>query len=113
MTHVRLSKLVSEKDKGVSSYAVKAADSIADAGGSPRAQIDAARNAAGARLSYNAHVGAKQAERGRAKLAKKFLPCPLCGQIEACKHSRDERQKAWFVTEEVLLDNLREAPGEA
>lgn len=93
--HVRLSKLVRSNDKGVGSSAISAADAVADAGGSPRAQIQAARNATGSRLSYIAHVGAKQAERGRRALAKNFMPCPLCGQIEVCKHSREERQAAW------------------
>lgn len=95
MSHVRLSKLVRSKDKGVASGAVQAADIVADAGGSPRAQIDAARKVSVNRLTYNAHIGSRQAQRNLARLAKKFLPCEICQGIEGCDHSVPERRDAW------------------
>lgn len=105
--HVRLSSLVRSYDKGVPSTAVRAADSVADEGGSPRAQIQAAREATGKRLTYNAHVGSRQAQRNLERLAKKFLPCPLCGGVEGCNHSMQERRDNWVVTEDELLEALK------
>lgn len=103
--HVRLSKLVRSGDKSVGSSAISAADKIADAGGSPRAQIDAARNSTRIRLSYKAHVGARQAERGRRVLAKKYLPCKKCGEIDKCSHTMDERRAFWDIAE--INDSMR------
>lgn len=95
MKHVRLSAITNRGDKGVSSGAVEAADEAADAGASPRAQLDAARRIGGKRLTYNAHVGAKQAQKNLERLAKKFLPCPICFGVEGCDHSLAERQAVW------------------
>lgn len=100
MKHVRLTDITRSEDKGVPSAAKNAADAAADAGLSPRAQIDAARKFGSDRLSYNAHVGARQAQRGLDRMAKKFLPCPLCGGIEGCDHSLLERQNAWGSNEQ-------------
>lgn len=93
--HVRLSALTNKADKGVSSHAVTEADKVADAGGSPRAQLDAARAVSTQRLSYNAHVGEKQRRKNLKRLAKKFLPCPICHGVEGCDHTVTERQNAW------------------
>lgn len=76
MKHVRLSTITT---KDVNSVAVKAADAIADAGGSPKAQIEAAREATGERrLGYISHQGAKQRERALKRMekqeAKKIAP---------------------------------------
>lgn len=42
-----------------------AARKVWEEGGSPRAQIDAARAATGQRLVYNVHIGAKQVAKAR------------------------------------------------
>lgn len=75
MEHVRLSSIAT---KDVNSVAVKAADAVADAGGSPKAQIEAAREATGERrLGYISHQGAKQRRKAlerMEKAAKKKAP---------------------------------------
>lgn len=73
----------------------EAADKVAADGGSPRAQLDAARAVSGERLVYMAHIGEKQARKNRERLAKKFLPCPICFGVEGCDHSLAERKAVW------------------
>lgn len=60
----------------------QAAAAVADAGGSPRAQIDAARAARkargvakkAARIGYTSHQGKRQRERALARMAKATSP---------------------------------------
>lgn len=99
MKHVRLTDITNKNDKGVSSPAKTAADEAADAGLSPRAQLDAARAVSDGRLTYNAHVGAKQARKNLGRLAKKFLPCPDCGLVESCYHTLEQRKEFWEIRE--------------
>lgn len=54
----------------VTTVASAAASAVADAGGSPRAQIDAARAAGGQRLVYTPHQGARERERNLKRLAR-------------------------------------------
>lgn len=68
LKHVRLSQHATDEVKKTD--ACKAVDAIADAGGSPRAQIEAAREATGKRLSYTSHQGARQRARALAKMNK-------------------------------------------
>lgn len=66
MEHVRLSKIA---QKNVRNSAVEAADEIADAGGSPAAQIKAAREATGNNnLGYVSHQGMRQRQRALARM---------------------------------------------
>lgn len=92
---VRLTDITRKNDKNITNAITEAADKIADAGGSPRAQIDAARAVSSNRLTYNAHIGEKQTERNRQRLAKKFLPCPICFGVEGCDHTIQERKEKW------------------
>lgn len=66
--HTRLSNHATEAVKQTS--AIQAADAVADAGGSPRAQIDAARKASEKRLGYVSHQGARQKARALARMNK-------------------------------------------
>lgn len=63
--------------KDVKSDAVEAADKAWAAGGSPRAQIDAAREVNGRRLGYTAHQSDRERARTLAKLAKKQTKPPV------------------------------------
>ena len=65
---IRLSQHAAENVKGTS--AIEAANKIADKGGSPRAQLDAAREATGKDLGYTSHQGAKQRRKALAKMNK-------------------------------------------
>lgn len=47
-----------------------AAKSVAVAGGSPRAQIDAARQVSGKKLCYLPHIGSRQKLRSLERMAK-------------------------------------------
>jgi len=60
-----LSKRTTDK---VASAGITAAHAVFEAGGSPRAQIDAARQATGQRLTYKAHCGAKERARNLARM---------------------------------------------
>lgn len=95
MKHVRLTDITRKDDNGVGSVAKQDADKVADEGGSPRAQLDAARSRSSSRLSYNAHVGARQGQRNLERLTKKCLPCPICFGVEDCTHTFEERQKVF------------------
>lgn len=53
------------------SLALEAADRVYRDGGSPRAQIDAARETSGIKLTYTAHQSDRERARTLAKLAKK------------------------------------------
>lgn len=53
----------------IAQSAVIAAGEVAAAGGSPRAQIDAARQASGTRLVYKPHIGARQKARALARMS--------------------------------------------
>lgn len=57
--------------KGINSNAAKAAAMVADAGGSPKAQIDAARALSEARLQYLPHEGKRERARRLARMEKK------------------------------------------
>jgi hypothetical protein len=91
---VRLSDHTTPEWRKAHPQAVQAADIVADRGGSAREQLDAARSIEG-RLTYNAHSGEKQRLKNLERLAKKFLPCRMCGEVEECKHDVEEREKAW------------------
>lgn len=56
--------------KGINSNAAQAAAQVADAGGSPRAQIDAARAMSWTRLQYLPHEGKRERERRLARTEK-------------------------------------------
>jgi hypothetical protein len=55
---------------GVAGAAAQAAAAVADAGGSPRAQLDAARAATLQKLVYAPHQGKRQRERELRRLEK-------------------------------------------
>lgn len=65
LEHVRL---VRQTDK-VAGAAQAAADRVHGKGGSPRAQIDAARKASGQKLNYMPHQGLKERQRRLKRLA--------------------------------------------
>ena len=70
MDHVRLTALHSTRS--VRSAAAEAADRIVNTGGSPRAQIEAARRESiGQRVSYMPHQGAKERAKAARRAAKK------------------------------------------
>lgn len=56
--------------KNVKSIASEAADFIADSGGSPKEQLEAARSASGQKLQYTSHFGSRQQERAFKKMQK-------------------------------------------
>lgn len=62
--HVRISKLAASDGTlraSIKESAERAADAVFEAGGSPRAQLHAARDASGdKRLAYLPHTGVKQ-----------------------------------------------------
>lgn len=68
--HVRLSDITSDEAKKKFSHAVARMDEVADAGGSPKAQLDAAKEVSGRKLHYKAHIGQRQIQRQLAKMEK-------------------------------------------
>jgi hypothetical protein len=70
LQHTRLSA----RSRGVNPLADAIATRVADEGGSPRAQIDAARTATGQRLNYSPHQGLRERERRLARQAKNETP---------------------------------------
>lgn len=68
MKHIKLSDIAMGN---ISDTAKQAADKAHEAGGSPRAQLDAAREATGNRsLSYVSHQGARKRERNLRRMKK-------------------------------------------
>lgn len=65
--HARLDQLARPS---VGETAIDAARKVADAGGSPRPQIDAARQATGKKLSYIPHQGQKERLKRLARMEK-------------------------------------------
>jgi hypothetical protein len=59
---------VTRRVRGVNDLAVGAARSAYEAGGSPRAQLDAARGAAGKKIGYMPHAGSREAARNLRRL---------------------------------------------
>ncbi len=61
---------LTRRTSNISEHAKRAAKRVADEGGSPRAQIDAARAASDRPLSYLPHSGAKERARNLKRMAK-------------------------------------------
>lgn len=77
MTNVRISKVAGtdsifrEGKRAATAVAENAADAVFEAGGAPRAQLEAARTASGnKRLAYLPHTGLKQRAKALARASK-------------------------------------------
>lgn len=62
------------RGQNVGEQAAAAAIAVADAGGGPRAQIDAARRVSGTPIRYLAHQGAREIARRARRLAQGRAP---------------------------------------
>jgi hypothetical protein len=93
MEHTRL-----KPASGVN-HAVHAAQAVADDGGSPRQQIDAARAVSGQRLGYLPHQGSRQKARTLARMqAAHEKAAPIATHPFQLLHSMGCGNPAFFLT---------------
>lgn len=70
-TLLKHTRLTANRERGVLPLADAIATLVADEGGSPRAQIEAARKGTRQRLTYTPHQGMRERERRLARQAAK------------------------------------------